>query len=76
MARFKCKNCGNLFNASVMHGRWDLHVRCPKCESDWVDYLGPDNEWGGWPRNTVVYQCNDQMLQTSEYKAWRSGWQG
>jgi DNA-directed RNA polymerase subunit RPC12/RpoP len=79
MARFKCKNCGNLFSAHVVDTTYtdsNLRLTCPKCGSKWTEYVGPDNEWGGWIHYVCVPHSKMEMMQTSKYRAWRSGWQG
>lgn len=45
MARYRCKNCGEIFTERADSS---FHTaRCPKCHSAWTEYLGPDNEWCG-----------------------------
>lgn len=73
MARFKCKNCGNVFRENVMSTQWGSpSARCPKCGSTWTEYLGPDSEvWVPsckWP----VVEFKDRLQRSySDYVAYR-----
>ncbi len=47
MALYKCRNCGFTFVVDVQDTKDMYEVRCPRCESRWVQYVMPFMPGGG-----------------------------
>jgi len=58
MALFKCLNCGTTFVVHIVYPDELRKVRCPKCGSRWVKYIGtptPPDLWRGLSKWDRVY---------------------
>lgn len=52
MAKFKCKNCGNIFEHFCDSFMDSKKIQCPKCKSHWVEIndtqINPITPYFGW----------------------------
>jgi putative FmdB family regulatory protein len=43
MAKFKCKNCGRVFEQFCDDADAAKNTKCPSCESRWTEIIGNDS---------------------------------